>query len=220
MAQYAEKDRVIALSGVFQAARLARAIARSGSCDAPAFAASREALFDFEPESVEAVFGGTAGVAPGLRALLQQIEQPGQRDLEISRYVISLLHLADRLRRDAQAMRQLHDDLSALARRRGHFELGDSVQHEQLSQIYQERISTLGPRIMIRGEPLHLQNPDNAARIRAVLLAGVRAAVLWRQAGGKKWQLLLRRRAIAGLARDMLDTLAAQNDLSSQERGD
>lgn len=207
MTQYSEQDRVIALGGLLQGARLARDIARSGTCDPTAFAASRETLFDFEPASVESVFGGRVGVATGLRALCDQLERPAQRDLEISRYVVALLHLADRLMRSDQSMQQLHSDLSALARRRGHFELGESVQHEQLSQIYQERISTLGPRIMIRGEPLHLQNPDNAARIRVALLAGIRAAVLWRQAGGRKWQLLLRRRAIAAAARDLVDTV-------------
>ena len=89
------------------------------------------------------------------------------------------------------------------------FDLGDSVQNEQLADIYQERISMLGPRIMIGGEPLHLQNPDNAARIRVALLAGIRAAVLWRQAGGHKWQLLLRRRAMGRKSRELIDTLGA-----------
>ena len=208
MAQYSDADRVIALAGVFQAARLARDVARDGSCDAQAFAASRESLFDFEPASVESVFGGRQGAACGLRALLGQLERPNQRDLEVSRYVVSMLHLADRLTGSGHSMQRLHEELSALARRRGHFELGDGVLHEQLSQIYQDQISILGPRIMVRGEPLHLQNPGNAARIRVALLAGIRAAVLWRQAGGRKWQLLLRRRGTAATARALIDSLA------------
>ncbi len=209
MPQYSEKDRVLALGGVFQAARLAREIARHGMCDAAAFEASREALFEFNPASVEAVFGDRGGVTFGMRALLGQLEHPAQRDLEISRYVVSLLHLADRLMRDADSMQALRDDLAALARRREHIELDDSIVHEQLSEIYQERISVLGPRIMVRGEPLHLQNPGNAARIRVALLAGIRAAVLWRQAGGKKWQLLLRRKATAATARELIDTIVS-----------
>lgn len=208
MAKYSDIDRVTALGGIFQTAHLARDIARAGVCDAQAFNASRETLFDFEPESVAAVFGGTQGVGDGLRTLIKQLEKPDQRDLEIARYVISLLNLADRLMRNDQSMQGLHEDLTALARKRGHFELGDSVQNEQLAQLYQDRVSTLGPRIMIRGEPLYLQSPDNATRIRVALLAGVRAAVLWRQAGGKKWQLLLRRRALAAMARDLVDKTA------------
>lgn len=206
MTQYSGTDRVTALGGIFQAARLARDIARSGVCDASAFETSRESLFEFEPDSVTAVFGGTQGVRYGLRSLFSQLEKPAQRDLEIARYVISILNLADRLLAKPKSMQRLYDELSALARKRENFELGVSVQHEQLSQIYQDQISVLGPRIMIRGEPLHLQNPDNATRIRVALLAGIRAGVLWRQAGGKKWQLLLRRRTIAVTARELIDT--------------
>jgi len=207
MTAHTEAERVIALAGIFQAAGLARDIARKGGCDAQAFATSRETLFDFEPESVASVFGGASGVASGLRALLGQLGQPRQRDLEISRYLVALMHLADRLRTNREQMQGLRDDLNALARRLVHFDLSDSVQHQQLSQIYQDRISTLGPRIMVRGEPLHLQNADNAARIRVALLAGIRAAVLWRQAGGSKWQFLLWRRKTAATARELVDTI-------------
>lgn len=209
MATYNDADRVLALSGVFQAARLARDIARSGVCDAQAFNASRKALFDFEPESVASIFGGVSGAAHGLRTLNHQLERPSERDYEVARYVVALLHLADRLMRNDQSMQELHDDLSALARRRDHFGLSDSVQNGQLADIYQDRISTLGPRIMIGGEPLHLQNPDNAARIRVALLAALRAAVLWRQTGGQKWQILLRRRAIAAALRELTDNTGA-----------
>jgi high frequency lysogenization protein len=209
MATYNDADRVLALGGVFQAARLSRDIARTGVCDAQAFDASRETLFDFEPESVASIFGGVGGAAHGLRALNHQLERPSERDYEVARYVVALLHLADRLMRNDLSMQNLHDDLSALARRRNHFELSDSVQNQQLSHIYQERISVLGPRIMIGGEPLHLQNPDNAARIRVALLAGIRAAVLWRQAGGRRWQLLLRRRKMGHKSRELIDTLGA-----------
>ncbi len=203
MTQYADADRTVALGGVFQAARLARDIARNGVCDAAAFEASRESLFDFTPASVIDVFCGTQGIALGLQSLSKQLAHPEQRDLEVSRYVIALLHLTDRLMRSGPAMQTLHDDLTALGRRRDHIELAESVQHEQLAQIYQDRISVLGPRIIIRGEPLHLQNPENTARIRVALLAGIRAAVLWRQAGGKKWQMLLRRRTIIATAREL-----------------
>lgn len=205
MARYTEADRTLALAGLFQAAANARDLARNGTCDPGAFTNSRESLFDFDPASVASVFGGVQGVTRGLRALLRHLDQPKQHDLEISRYVIALMHLSDRLRRDRAGMSALHDDLSALARRRDHIELTDAVVHLQLEQIYQTRISVLGPRIMVRGDPLHLQNPDKATRIRVALLAGIRAAILWRQAGGRKWQLLLRRRVISVTARTLLD---------------
>ena len=46
---------------------------------------------------------------------------------------------------------------------------------------------------MVNGDPVHLNNSENANRIRALLLAGIRAATLWRQSGGGRLTLLLRR---------------------------
>lgn len=194
----------MALSGVFQGARLARDVARKGMCDVEAFAASRGSLFAFDADSTEAVFGGVAGIRQGLRTLIQQLDRQAARDIEIARYAVAVIHLGDRCQRGRETLQGLGDDLAALDRRRQHFELTDGVENQQLAKIYQDRISVLGPRIIVRGEPLHLQNPDNAARVRVALLAGVRAAVLWRQTGGSKWQLLLKRRRLLSLASDLL----------------
>jgi high frequency lysogenization protein len=203
MPDYRDEDRVLALAGVFQGARLAREIARKGMCDVEAFEASRSSLFVFDSDATEAIFGGVAGIRQGLRTLAQQLDRETSRDIEIARYAVAVIHLGDRARRDSGTLKGLGDDLAALDRRRAHFELTDSVQNQQLAKIYQDRISVLGPRIIVRGEPLHLQNPDNAARVRVALLAGVRAAVLWRQTGGRKWQLLLRRRRLWALASEL-----------------
>ena len=59
----------------------------------------------------------------------------------------------------------------------------------------------MGPRIIVQGDQGYLSNPDNAARIRALLLAGIRAAVLWRQAGGTRWNLILGRNKLVAAAR-------------------
>jgi high frequency lysogenization protein len=50
--------------------------------------------------------------------------------------------------------------------------------------------------VIVRGERSYLANLDNASRIRALLLAGIRAAVLWRQAGGNRWRLIVGRQAL------------------------
>ncbi|MEY4642371.1 MAG: high frequency lysogenization protein, partial [Pseudomonadota bacterium] len=67
----------------------------------------------------------------------------------------------------------------------------------ELSRLYQGTLSTLPFRIQVRGDMNHLKNEHTACRIRALLFAGVRAAVLWRQVGGKRWHLLLQRKRIA-----------------------
>ena len=55
------------------------------------------------------------------------------------------------------------------------------------------------------GDPNVLQREENAARVRALLLAGIRSAVLWRQTGGRRWQLIFRRRKVATIARELAE---------------
>lgn len=52
------------------------------------------------------------------------------------------------------------------------------------------------PRIMIKGEQIHLSNHRTASHIRALLLSGIRCVSLWKSQGGKTWHLLFNRRKI------------------------
>jgi len=65
----------------------------------------------------------------------------------------------------------------------------------KLGHVYKETISTLGPKIIVSGEQPHLNNKLNASKVRALLLAGIRSAVLWRQCGGSRWQFIFGRKA-------------------------
>jgi high frequency lysogenization protein len=59
-------------------------------------------------------------------------------------------------------------------------------------------------RIQVSGSPQILQRDENAEKVRALLLAGIRSAVLWRQSGGRRWQLIFNRRKVIHHARDLL----------------
>jgi high frequency lysogenization protein len=56
-----------------------------------------------------------------------------------------------------------------------------------------------------------LQQAAVVERVRASLLAAVRSAVLWRQIGGRQWQLLLHRRQCSMLARGLLTGITLDN---------
>ena len=62
--------------------------------------------------------------------------------------------------------------------------------------LYQDTLSTLRQRIQVHGDMRNLQQPSNASKIRALLLAGIRSARLWRQLGGHRWQLVISRRKL------------------------
>lgn len=202
---YSDSDRVIALAGVFQAAKITWQMARKGVTDAQALEASINSLFQMQPDSVASVFGGVQGVTFGLRCLLTQFEDPQNRSLEITQYSIVLLQLAKKLGSDPKAQDELGNKLGDLESRLDAFNMNDNSRFAQLDRIYQENVSVLSPRIMVKGEPAYLQNPDNAARIRAVLLAGVRAGHLWYQCGGTRWKLVLQRKQIVNIARQLLN---------------
>jgi len=66
----------------------------------------------------------------------------------------------------------------------------------QLSGLYKETLSTLPFRIQVTGEANFLKNEELADKIRAVLLTGIRSAVLWYQSEGRRWHLLIGRKKI------------------------
>ena len=62
-----------------------------------------------------------------------------------------------------------------------------------LGALYADTVSHLRPKVMVQGNPHYLGQANVVAEIRAVLLASLRSAVLWRQMGGSLWDFLLRR---------------------------
>jgi len=66
-----------------------------------------------------------------------------------------------------------------------------------LGSLYAQTVSQLRPRVLVQGNPHYLGQATVVAEIRAVLLAALRSAVLWRQLGGSLWDFLLRRRQMA-----------------------
>ncbi|MCP3665162.1 MAG: high frequency lysogenization protein HflD [Gammaproteobacteria bacterium] len=192
-----DRDRSIALAGLFQSASLASQIARHGMADNAPLEASIHSLLQVDSDSVDAVYGGVNGVAKGVNLVLKQISGGKDRDMEITRYVITLLHLERKLSKKRAMLKQISDGINQAEQRLDHFPLLHPNILAQLADIYASTISTLSPRIMVQGEALHLQNPENVNRIRALLLAGVRSAMLWRQCGGGRLQVLLGRKKLA-----------------------
>jgi high frequency lysogenization protein len=134
-------------------------------------------------------------------------------DVEIAKYVISMIHLESQLRRHPEMQDAIRRGLEAIQSQMKFFEAkenGEAVHPrlvEKLAELYSQTISTLTPRIMVDGEHGHLSNPLIAAKVRAALFAGIRSAFLWHQLGGNRWQLLLSRKKIAGEAAKILDGL-------------
>jgi len=209
---YSDSDRVIALAGVFQAARLTRQLAGQADANREAMESSINSLFQGTPSSVPDVFGGIAGVEFGLHSMLNQLDSPQERDVDITRYAIGLLQLAKKLRADKERYTRLGKELDNLQTRVNAFNFESATRDAQLAGIYSEHISTMGPRIMVKGDARHLENTATASRIRSILLAGVRSGYLWYQIGGRRWHLLLYRKRIVTIGRKMLKQISEQRE--------
>jgi high frequency lysogenization protein len=74
-----------------------------------------------------------------------------------------------------------------------------------LADIYVTTIGKLPYRLKVSGQAKYLHHPEIIYKVRALLLAGIRSAILWQQVGGTRWQLLLSRNKIVAMAKKILE---------------
>lgn len=198
-------DRTLALGGVFQAAWLVDQVARNGKVPQPEYETIIGTLFEFSPVNTEAVFGSRFEIRRGLQTLIEQLESREEtRNLYLMRYAIGLLVLERKLAAQPAMLQKIGNDLENAGHQIRHFGLIHENVIARLADVYSHTISTLTPRIMVSGENSRLQMQDNANKVRALLLAGIRAAVLWRQCGGNRWQLFFQRKKYLQQAKNLL----------------
>ena len=79
-----------------------------------------------------------------------------------------------------------------------------------LAGLYVANVSGIAPRIMVGGDPACLNRDGNPERIRALLLAGLRSTVLWRQLGGRRLRLILGRSRLLAASHRLLAEAEAE----------
>jgi len=178
---------LLALAGLVQAATLVHALANGRPVDADARRATLDAILTHHAQSLQEIFPAAREYRLGLRTLSQALSGTAITP-EVARYTLQLLDLARRLHGSQPTSARLGQLLNGLA------ESGSSP--SALAEIYRQTIGNLGKRIQVTGDPERLRQEAVANEIRAQLLAGVRFAWLWRQLGGRRWHLILRRRSL------------------------
>jgi len=115
------------------------------------------------------------------------------------------MHLERKMAKQPAMLKAISDGIELATSRLEHFPMLHQNILGQLADIYADTISTMQPRIMVHGDPMQLQNRDNVNTIRSMLLAGIRSAMLWRQCGGKRIQVIMSRKKIISNARKLMD---------------
>lgn len=197
------EERVIALAGLLQAVSLVRTIATRGGADVIALQPSLASIFRIDADSPAGVFGGVGNLRLGLETLTAQLDD-GRRDLALTRLAIAVMRAEGKLQLRPSLRDALRAGIETIAQQTAGAEPTSPPVVARLAELYRDTISTLQPRIMVEGEPRFLRQDGQVAQIRALLLAAIRAAVLWRQLGGSRWRLLFRRRQYSMMARGLL----------------
>lgn len=196
--------QALALAGVFQAASLVDELARTGQVDTRPWETLVNATLDTNPGSFEATYGGHPNNLRRGLEVLEAVVGRKQANPVVLRYGFSLLLLMSQLRSNDAMMSSLGQHLNRIQGQAEHFGTTHENVIASLGDAYQQTLSTLKTRIVVQGDPSLLQSRTMPERIRAVLLAGIRFALLWHQQGGRRWKLVFQRSAL----KKALDQLA------------
>jgi len=189
----------LALSGVAQAAYMVKQLAHHGMVGQDKLNTLVCSLFITNPGTTEDVYGSVSRLNLGMQVLQELLrkEEGSLNSPDVMRYFLSMLHLERKMSALPSMLTTIGESLNTMP----HVDLDDPdlANHElvrRLAKLYQDTLSTLPFRIQVTGEVKILKNEDTADRIRAVLLAGIRSAVLWQQSEGRRWHLLIGRKKL------------------------
>lgn len=204
-----ERDRTIALAAVMQAVHLVHNIANEGSAPPSAIVPLLNSLLVTDADATQDVYGGLENLTVGLEQLhVQLVKHKTKHQITQIQCAVNLLRLERKLAKSDPMMSSLSREIEQLPQ---HIEYFDNIEHPQviarLADIYKRTLSNLTPFIQVYGEERFLDNTSNANLIRALLLAGVRSAIIWHQKGGRYWQFIYQSKKIAAITDDLQSSL-------------
>jgi high frequency lysogenization protein len=199
------KERTMALAGIFQAAELVRQAANHGTWSGYAADTCLDSLLAIEADTVEEIYGSANRLRLGAETLVSVL-QGDRRHVESLGYAISIMQLENNFRKKAKMQSRIGMELQSVAMMDGDLELHEikDLQAEKIAALYTKTISTLSPRIVINGRPQYLQVDRTVNWIRTLLFSGLRSAVLWRQMGGGRFNLMFGRKKMLEQAQTLL----------------
>lgn len=206
MAQSNKHAQTMAFAAIAQCAQLAHNMAKNGSVDNTQWSVCINSLICTDPDSIEDIYAPSTDLFLGYKTLINQLSDSGEgRSVEITKYIAGLISLERKLSSSDNSLSMMGQRLDQVKRQLHHFTINDDAVIANLASIYSDIISPLGAKIQITGSPNQLQQQAVQEKIRALLLAGVRAAVLWRQMGGKRRHLFFYRKELVSNAKQQLN---------------
>ncbi len=196
----------IALAGIFQSAALVKDFSINKIIDEQAFSTAIHSIFQQNPSDIVDVYGDLNGLSLGLKNLHRLYHVKFEfEEQELSRYLVALMHLQKILQREKITLDSLGHKIQHIAPKLEYYPKDDPIIIADLAKAYADTVSTLDYRIHIQSESEFLRLPENMQKLRVMLLAGLRSAILWQQVGGNRWQLFFSRKKIITTAEKLLE---------------
>lgn len=201
-------DQTTALAATIQFLKQVRDIALGKDIDAQTLLIPVNAIFATSPASAVDVYSGLKNIQEGLylfsKDILKNTGDP--ESVEIIRMFLMIIHLEKKASKDSNLLNGI---AVGIKRSKSQAEYFDSKVHDSviagLGDLYSKTISTLSPRIMIRGDSEKLKDPKSIATIRMLLMAAIRSAILWKQCGGSKLKIIFSRKRYVETATYLLE---------------
>ena len=126
--------------------------------------------------------------------------------MESLSYAVSIMQLENNFRKKTKMQTYIGAELLPISEINDGTEIHEikDLQAKKIAALYTETISTLSPRIVVNGRPQHLQVDRTVHWIRTLLFAGLRSAVLWRQLGGGRFNLMFGRKKMLEQVQSLL----------------
>ncbi|MDZ7923797.1 MAG: high frequency lysogenization protein HflD [Marinagarivorans sp.] len=206
--------RAIALAGLSQALGLVHSLATTGYLNTKSFETCLTSLFITNPEQTLDVYGGDIGqLEKGLEQLQHLISQrTNPTNKHLIQYAVGIHTLTKRLLKDNRMLDKISTRLDEAKKQSEHF---GGLNHDNvianIADIYSSTISTYSYRIQVKGEHSHLNQKRVADQIRTLLLAAIRAAILWRQTGGTPFNLVFNSGKLLAATEELLEQSKKSN---------
>lgn len=205
-----QRDQTIALAAICQTAVMVCDASRGKALDQDALTQLLNAIMHTSPKSVYDVYQTGQKFRGGCNTMLTQISgNTDHKDMELTRYISGMMALSKKLMQSNAAQILLADSIEQMTHRLAHFDITSHAAMSHFAEAYSEIVSPLGKKIQVMGNANVLIQGVNQSKIRALLLAGVRAGVLWRQMGGRRRQLIFNRKQI------LQDAVLFQKEITS-----
>jgi high frequency lysogenization protein len=203
-----KNNQVLAFAAMCQCAQLVHNLARTGTIDNQQWQVCINSILITDPENPQDIYPASSDLFLGFKTMIEQLsDTSNNRNIEITKYVAGLIGLERKLMKSQKSLSVMSQRVDQVKRQLHHFSIDDPAVIANLASIYGDVISPLGSKIRISGTPAQLQQKLVQEKIRALLLAGVRAAVFWRQMGGKRRHLLLARKELVKTAQQQLSRI-------------